>query len=328
MAHENQATELRPELNAVVEDAMFADEGYIGQELFPYVGYPTRTGEYKRIRLRTGQLLRATDGSATLRAPRSAYPRITGSDEDDNYACVDRGLEEPIDESDKADKSRFYQLEQVALKRVTRTMRLDHEIRVRNRLIDTNVFPTVDPVETYTEANQATIDFIADLKAAKSAMVKMGERPNVVAMADPLWDRISLSKKLATRILGSNASDKVLSPSMVEAFLSEMLRMPIRLLVGQAAYEATKKARGKTELTDMEWVWPTSHIFVGNVQAGILEMGGVGRTIVWEGDSPGFFVTESYQEPRERTEVVRVRHHTDEKVVNENCGILIPTSAD
>jgi|TARA_R110000744_G_scaffold342326_1_gene447462 hypothetical protein len=325
MSYDTNTAEIRPDLQAVVEDAMSADEGYIGQALLPYVGYSTRTGEYKRLRLRTGQLLRKTDGTGTLRAPRTAYPRITGTDEADNFSCKDRGLEEAVDDTEKADKARFYQLEAVALKRVTRTMRLDHEIRVRDKIMDTNVFPTQDPVVAYDEANSATIDFLQDIKNAKRGMVKMGERPNTIAMSDELWDVISMSKLLSERMFGVNSSNKIMGAGAVSAYLSEMLQMPINLLVGQAAYEDTKKKAGKAASSDMSWVWPDTHIWMGCVAGGLLEMGGAGRTIVWEEDSPGFFVTESYREENIRSEMVRVRHNTDEKIVNENCGILIPT---
>jgi len=328
MAYENTSAEIRPDLQAVVEEAMYADEGYIGQALMPYVGYGTKTGEYKRLRLRTGQLARSSDGNGTLRAPRSSYPRIDGTDEADSYSCKDRGLEEAVDDSEKADKARYYALETVALKRVTRTIRLDHEIRVKNKIFDTNVFPTLDPVEAYEATNLATIDFLQDMKAAKSQMLKLLERPNAIAMSDELWDRISMSTLLSTRIFGANSSSKIMGVGAVEAFISEMLQLPIRLYIGQAAYENTKKKTGKATAADMEFVWSKSHIWMGCVMGGVLEAGGAGRTIVWEEDSPGFFVTESYRQEAIRSDIVRVRHNTDEKIVNENCGILIPTSAD
>lgn len=327
MAHNNTSSEIRSDLNAVVEEAMYADEGYIAQGLLPFVGYPTKTGEYKRLRLRTGRLLRKNNGNATLRAPKTAYPEIDGTDESDNYRTKDRGLMEKVDDSDRADTKRFYALEEVALKRVTRGMKLDHEIRVKDKIMDTGTFPELtSPVAAYTEAELANIDFVADLKEAARTVRILGEVPNTIAMSLELWDRISLSTKLSSRIFGSNIGDKVLSPSQVEAYLSEILRLPIRLLVGSASYENTKQGRGKTALSDMEWVWPNSHFFLGCVMDGILEAGGVGRTIFWEEDSPSPFVTEASYDWDIRSEKIRVRHSTDEKIVNENCGVLVQTS--
>lgn len=306
---------------------MYADDGFIAQGLMPFVGYPTKTGDYKRLRLRTGRLLRKTDGNATLRAPKAAYPEIEGTDESDTYRCHDRGLVERVDDADKADTKRFYQLETVALKRVTRSMKLDHELRVKNAIMNDSTFPTISsPAVDYTEGNLATIDFVADLKEAARTVAIMGERPNTIAMSLELWDRISLSTKLSSRIFGSNNSDKVLSPNVVSAYLTEILQMPMRLLVGTASYENTKKRSGTTTADDMAWVWPNTHFFVGCVMEGILEAGGVGRTIFWEEDSPSPFLTESDYDWDTRSEKIRVRHNTDEKIVNENCGLLVTTN--
>lgn len=327
MAYNNTSSEIRPDLNAVVEEAMYADEGYIAQGLMPFVGYPTKTGEYKRLRLRTGKLLRSYDGNATLRTPKAAYPEIDGTDEADNYRCHDRGLTEKVDDADRADTKRFYALEEVALKRVTRAMKLDHEIRVKNQIMNTNNFSEISaPTVNYTAALSSTIDFMKDVTAAARLVQKLGERPNTVAMNIDLWDRIAQSTLLATRIFGSNSGGKTLTPSVVETYISEILRMPIRLLVASASYEGTKKGKGTATVDDMNWVWPDSHFFVGCVMDGILEQGGVGRTIFWEEDSPSPFVTESNYDWDIRSEKVRVRHQTDEKIVNENCGILQATN--
>lgn len=326
MAYNNTSSEIRPDLNAVVEEAMYADEGYIAQGLMPFVGYPTKTGEYKRLRLRTGRLLRSTDGNGTLRAPKTAYPEIEGTDEKDSYRTQDRGLVERVDDDDSADTKRFYQLETVALKRVTRAMKLDHEIRVKDKIIDTDTFVVDDGhAADYTDANLGTIDFVKDMQKLKRSLQLLGERPNVIAMSQEVWDRISVSSLLSQRFFGSNSGNKVLGTSMVSQALSEVLQVPVQILVGSASHENTKKTRGKADIDDMAWVWPNTHIFMGCVQGGILEAGGVGRTIFWEEVSPSPFVTESDYDWDTRTEKIRVRHNTAEKIVNENCGILLET---
>jgi hypothetical protein len=47
--------------------------------------------------------------------------------------------------------------------------------------------------------------------------------------------------------------------------------------------------------------------------------------MVWEEDASSLFVVETYRDEPRRSDVIRVRQHTDEKVINENAGTLITT---
>jgi flagella basal body P-ring formation protein FlgA len=52
---------------------------------------------------------------------------------------------------------------------------------------------------------------------------------------------------------------------------------------------------------------------------------GVGRTIVWTADAPGMFVTETYRSEPRRGDMVRVRMHSAEKIVDATAGELLTT---
>jgi hypothetical protein len=54
----------------------------------------------------------------------------------------------------------------------------------------------------------------------------------------------------------------------------------------------------------------------------------LGRTIVWSKDGSGLFTTETYRSEPRRGDMVRVRHHTDEKLVNLNAAQLINGGAN
>ena len=63
------------------------------------------------------------------------------------------------------------------------------------------------------------------------------------------------------------------------------------------------------------------------VQGGDYANGGAGRTLVWTGldNSTDFLVTETYRDELHRSDKVRVRTHTAEKVINPAAGTLITT---
>ena len=64
-------------------------------------------------------------------------------------------------------------------------------------------------------------------------------------------------------------------------------------------------------------------MWLGEVKGGEVSAGGAGRTFVWSKDGSGLFTTETYRSEPRRGDMVRVRHHTSEKVVNKNAGLEI-----
>ena len=63
------------------------------------------------------------------------------------------------------------------------------------------------------------------------------------------------------------------------------------------------------------------------MKGGDFDEGGMGRTLVWDADVPsGLYATETYRDPKRRSDMARVRTNSIEKVVNENAGHLIKTN--
>jgi hypothetical protein len=47
--------------------------------------------------------------------------------------------------------------------------------------------------------------------------------------------------------------------------------------------------------------------------------------LVWSDDAPGGFVSESYRDEARRSNVLRVRMNTAEKIIDANAGVRITT---
>ena len=48
-----------------------------------------------------------------------------------------------------------------------------------------------------------------------------------------------------------------------------------------------------------------------------------GRTILWQNDSPDNATVETYYEEQTRSNIVRVRQHTHEKIITSNCLYIL-----
>ncbi len=324
MPYSNTAAEFRPELQVKVEEAMAIDDSFIGDQIFPMFPVSTRTGFYKRIKRGKGQLLAKT-GTATkgndplVRAPGTAYREVTRTTEQANWKTVDRGLEEPMDDVNKQEESRFFDLESSTAIWLMRNMRISREVRVAAAIQDPTVWDSQDTLSVaYTEGNIESFDFATDLKAAKRVLRKRQEPANALVMSLELWDLITSSEKLRSYFFGANGGNAMIDEAMIAAKFKLKY-----VLIGQTSYDTTKPGKDSSD-DNLQWAWGNDYFWVGNIVDGAPEMGGAGRTFVLDPLTGGqLYVTETYREEKIRSDRLRVRQDDDTNVVNENSGILV-----
>ncbi len=315
MANPDAAAILRADINTVLLEAMAADQLFIGQRVFPVYESGAKDGQFPKFRLGKGELL---NDDATVRTPTGAYGRVYRTYENDNFACLDRGLEELVDDSYKADVARFFDAEIVAGKQVLTQMMLSLEVRIAAEVMSATNFTATAAAVAYTEANIATINFVKDVLDAKGRLEDKGVIANSIVVSRAVWDRVRRSTLLQNYVRGNRPTDStlLLRPDDVAGVFDLQ-----QLLVGRAPKNAAKKGQAYSSTP----IWGNTYVWVGNIASGDFMNGGAGRTIVWNRDSE-IFTTETYRDERRRSDVVRVRHHTDEKVVDTTAGELITTS--
>lgn len=311
--YRNSDAVIRPELSAVVEDAAAADNYFIGLQVFPAYNSAKKTGEYMKITKAASETMKK---NVTERSQKSPYGRVDRTYEKDNFACVDRGLEELLDDSVTAELADFFSTEQVTAKLLLRSIMIDHEIRVAAEVFNSNNFDAVNGAVAYSEANLATINFPLDIQTAIKRVMKRGELVNTMVLNRDIFDIIRRSTLMSNFLFGPLGGGQQITVDMLgKAFGIQ------NVLIGDATYDSSKK--GQTATPD--YIWSNDYIWVGNVQGGDFSAGGAGRTVVWTGDASSLFVTETYRSEQNRSDVIRVRQHTDEKVISTPSGTLIGT---
>lgn len=323
MAYTNAAVEFRPELQAKVEEAQGVDNAFIGDAIFPVFPVQTRKGYYKRIKRGKGQLMANPGGTTAAtdplkRAPGTKYAEITRTTEQDSWLTVDRGLTEKIDDVNKQEESRFFDLEASTAVWLHRNMRISREVRIAAQVFSESNWTTSNTIDgtAYSETNIATINFVKDLEYAKGIIEKRGESVNTIVMSRTMWSLIRRSTLLRNYMVGANAGNAVITPQMFQA------EFGLQLLVGRASYDTTKTGKDSSD-SNLVWTWSDDYFWVGNVTGGAPEMGGAGRTVVLDELTSGqLFLTESWYDQEIRSTVIRVREDDDIKIVNELCGYL------
>lgn len=318
----NTAAEFRPELQVKVEEAIGIDSKFIAEQIFPIYPVNTRKGYYKKIKRGKGQLLAmpGTTGAddPLKRAPGTAYAEITRSFEQTSWLCVDRGLEEAMDDVNKQEESRFFDLESSTAVWLMRNMRISREARIAAIVQNPTLWGSTSVGTAFTEANLATFDAPAAFIAATALIDKRGEDVNTAVISRTLKDLILRSASMRQYFFGNNGGNAALTLQMV----AERFGLN-QILVGNASYDTTKPGKDATD-SSLVYTWSNDYIWFGNVQGGAPEMGGAGRTFVLEDLTEGnLFVTETYREEKIRSDRLRVRQDEDVNTVNELSGTLV-----
>lgn len=309
---------IRADLNLKVEEAQAADDFFIGTRALPPLGVDAKSGTYPKLQIATGELLTA---SATERSNDGSYGEVSRQWTSDTYDCVDRGLEERVDDAASRDLARWFNLEVTAARLVLRQMMLAHEVRAAAALVNATTFGAgTNSVVAYTAANIATISFVEDVLLAIERVRNNGTNPDTIVLSSTVYNRIRRATPVLTFVQGSQGKGaQVTSNTIAQAFADEGIR---QCLVGKARYNSAKKGQALSASN----VWGNTYVWVGKSNPGAMDAkeGGAGFTFHWNAEG-GLFVTESYRDDKRRGNVVRVRQNTTEKIVDSTAGTLITT---
>jgi TM2 domain-containing membrane protein YozV len=316
MSYLTSGATLRGDITTAVIQAANADQGFIGSEVFPVYNSSVRAGQYLKLKLGNAELL---NSDASKVAPGSSYPRTSRAFDNDNFTCSEFGLEEVVPDALAADVARFFGLETETAKLLLRNITIGHEAEVASALFDSGTFTATNPLVNYTVTNLSTINFVADVAAAKQRLLKNGLIPNAVIMNQEVFDLVRRSPLAQNQFFGviSNTGGRLLSEAEIAAVAGVE-----KCLVGKAA----KNTAAKGLAFSGGFILPTTYIAVGYVAGGDFAAGGVGRTIVWSEDTSAPFVTESYRDEIRRSKILRVRSNRAVKVIDETSVELITTN--
>jgi hypothetical protein len=309
---------IRADINIKVEEAQSADDFFIGTKAMPPLSVDAKSGTYPKIQIAAGELLSA---GSTERTADGSYGEAVRQWTSDNYECVDRGLEERVDDTVSQDLARFFNVEVATARWLLRNVTLSHEIRVAAALVNATTFGAgTNSAVPYTEANIATISFVADVLAAIERVRNNGTNPDTLILSSTVYNRVRRATLVQNFVAGAlGKGSEVSQTTLASAFADEGIR---QVLVGKARYNLAKKGQAYSAAN----VWGNTYIWVGkcNPTAATPQDGGAGFTFYWNAEG-GIFVTESYRDEKRRSSMIRVRQNTTEKVVDATAGTLITT---
>ncbi len=309
----------RADISTVLMEAVDQEKQYIGQAIFPTFPSAREVGRYPKFRIGAAELLKSGKGyGSTKRNETGTYNEVSRKFEWDSYQTEEFGLEERVDDVVARRMESFFDAEVVTGKYLMNNLMLDYEVETATKFFDSSAFHTVHASTAYTDANIATFDVPRDINAMLERFVQLGENPTHIVMSLAAWNRIRRSQKLQVYVYGflnvTQGGSQITEKMFADVFGVQ------GLLIGKKSIDTALK--GKTPVISN--VWADGYIGLAKIAGGDFMNGGLGRTIVWDADSPsGLFVSESYRDEKRRGNMLRVRSNRVLKVVSPNCVQLL-----
>lgn len=318
----------RSDISTVLMEAVGQEGLYIGQIVLPIYPSPTEVGRYPKFPKKEGELLRAarnpsaigTFNSSTKRGMTGTYNEVDRKFTWDAYQTEEYGLEERVDDTVKTRMANFFDAEMVTGKFLMNELMLDYELEVASVINNPATFVSTDTHTAWTDANIATFDAPRDINEVIERLTLVGEPAEDCEMSLKIWNLLRRSQKLQTYVYGflnvNQGGSQITEQMFAQCFGLK------RLLVARKAVDLAVKGLD----SNLAPVWGTDYVAFGRFAEGDFMNGGVGRTIVWDADSPGgLFTSESYRDEKRRGDMLRVRSNRTLKVVNPSALQLIHT---
>lgn len=311
----------RADISTVLMEAVGQEKLFIGQMIYPVFPSPREVGRYPKFRIGPSELLKGSPGS-TKRNETGSYNETSRKFEWDSYQTEEYGLEERVDDVVARRMENFFDAEVVTGKYLSNHLMIDYEREVAAKTFDYNTFTTTHADVKYQDANLSTIDVPKDFNAALERMTLLGEAPNCIIMSLHLFNLLRRSQKLQTYVYGflnvTQGGSQITSEMLANVFGVD------QVLIAKKSYDSALKGNGPTVTS----IWGDDFLAFAKIGSGDFMNGGVGRTIIWDADSPGgLFTSESYRDERRRGNMLRVRSNRVLKTVSPNCVQLIDTGA-
>jgi len=283
-------------------------KGHVGLDIMPQFDTALQSGNFPSID--AAEMMKPAD---VKRSSRGTYNRIDFAFGQDNYNCVEKGLEGPVDEAIAANYDSYFSAEAEMQDILLHKLAEQQEQRIAAVVEAESGTAGTDWSTAGTGTPRA--DIITGIEAILDAT---GIMPDSLHMTwskfqDVLkCDEFTNSDKYTSNILTSGFETQ---KQAVKAFLNVD-----NLLVSFGVYNGADE--GQTFSASKIWDSSKAFLYIKG-QVGLQGGPAFGKTMNWVDD--GLVGTESYEEPQTRSTIIRVRHHRDEKVITSAAGYLLNT---
>lgn len=315
---------LRPDLGGSLEEFDLAMDraGFVAQRVMPVLNVAKASGKFGRIPIE--QLLQTR---TTNRASGSGYARGNWKFTDDSYATEEHGAEEPVDDREAKLYADYFSAEQVSAQRAYDAVLRNAELRASALIFNTGTW-TGSSLTTAVGtpwSTVATAQPITDVEAAvRKVHSNSGLWPNALVINNLTFRNLRLCEQVKDAIAATGAGSPNKATDITEAMLAAVFDLAHIIVAGKGrsgAYNSAKEGQAVT----LSQIWSSTNAMVCRVaETNDIREPCIARTFHWAEDGSQVGGTiETYRDETVRSDIVRVRHDVDEKVIYTEMGHLL-----
>lgn len=299
-------------------DLEMEKQGYIALNVFPVIEVGLQSDNPGKIPIE--QLLQIGE---TARNSGGGYNRGSWKFETFSYATREHGWEEPVDDRDAKRYRHFFNAEQIAAARAYGFVTRNQEQRAAAALFNASTWTgaslTTAVTNEWDDAANATP--ITDVEAAvRLVYAGSGLWPNALVINRKVFRNLRNCDSVIDRINSAGAGSPSKPEDVTAAMLSAVFDLPHIIIGG-----GSKNSANEGQAASVAQVWSDEYAMVCRVaETNDIREPCVGRTFHWSEDGSNIGGTiETYRDEVVRSDIVRVRHETDEVVMYAAAGHLL-----
>ena len=307
-------TQLRPDLGSFMEfDLAASRSGFIGLQVLPSMDVAVQAGQFGKITIES--LLQQRD---TQRAPGAGYARSDYQFTTDSFATEEHGAEEPVDDREARMYSNYFDAEAMAALRARDVVLRNFETRVADAVFNATTWTPTSVTNEWDDATNATP--IADVEAAITRLRANGIKGNALVVSWSTYRDLRVCDDITAVIQSSGAGDRTEPADITPAKLAEVFDLDF-VLVG----DGQKQNAIEGQASSLADVWSNEYAAVCKVaSSNDIREPCVGRTFHWAEDGSMIGgVMESYRDETVRSDIIRARMDTQEKVIHTEALELL-----
>lgn len=308
-------TQLEPFLEFALAQA--ADQ-FIASQVFPVTRVAKASGVLGVIPLE--EMLR--NHATGLRAPGTGYGRSSATFTSTSYTCAEYGFEELVDDAQAALYSDYIKAGELAMMRAAYELMSAYEARVASLVFNTSTYTgALDTAVANGQWTSSSSTPITDVETAVQAFYSQsGLWPNTLIMNRQVYRQLRLNPQVVAAINGAGAGDRAASRDVTLEQLQAVFDIPKILVAG-----GSKNTAGHAAAASISQIWGKHVMVCRTASSEDMSEPCIGRSFHWTEDGgPHSGLLEIYRQEDVRSDVVRVRHWSAEKLLYTEMGHLIP----
>jgi hypothetical protein len=257
------------------------------------------------------------------RAFGDGFNRVGFDISDDSYACSERGLESPVDDSFRAVYQNQFDADMAAVARITRSITLDQELRTKEKMDAAATAGAITVADAPTiKWDAASCTPVKDVKKAKNAFAKRnGAEPTHLILPRSVAEALEETEDVRSRIRYTGQVEALnISTGTLQRVLAEVFGIANIFIAG-----GLRNTANEGQDLNIDYIWGKD-AFMAYCPGGALDTPNFMRTFTFNGASPenqsSIF---TYRDEPKKSDVHRGTIYTDEKITGQRLCTKIPS---